>query len=104
MMSVEQSVEWELAVETEVLGEIVPHCHYVHHKSHMPWPTFEPVPPRCATNHLSYDTAKQYVISHSECGLIAISLQYGRLMRRDQESAELPQAYLKRSITFQLHK
>jgi hypothetical protein len=31
MMSVEQSVEWELAGETEVLGE----NHFVHHKSNM---------------------------------------------------------------------
>jgi hypothetical protein len=35
MMIVEQSVECELAEETEVLGEILPHCHSVHYKSHM---------------------------------------------------------------------
>jgi hypothetical protein len=34
-MSVEQSVEWELAEETEVLGENLSQCHFVHHKSHM---------------------------------------------------------------------
>jgi hypothetical protein len=34
-MSVEQSVEWELAGETEVLGENLHQRHYVHHKSHM---------------------------------------------------------------------
>jgi hypothetical protein len=33
-MSVEQSVEC-LAGETEVLGEILPWCHFAHHKSHM---------------------------------------------------------------------
>jgi hypothetical protein len=32
--SVEQSVEL-LAGETEVLGENVPQCRFVHHKSHM---------------------------------------------------------------------
>jgi hypothetical protein len=35
MMIVKQSVEGELAGETEVLGEILPQCHYFHHNSHM---------------------------------------------------------------------
>jgi hypothetical protein len=35
MMIVEQSVEWELAGESEVLGENLPQCHFVHQKSHM---------------------------------------------------------------------
>jgi hypothetical protein len=38
MMSVEQSVEWELAGETDVLRENVPRCHFVHHKFHMTFP------------------------------------------------------------------
>jgi hypothetical protein len=29
-MNVEQLVEWELAGETEVLGEILPQGHFVH--------------------------------------------------------------------------
>jgi hypothetical protein len=33
-MSLEQSVEWQLAGETEVLGENLPQCHFVHHKSY----------------------------------------------------------------------
>jgi hypothetical protein len=45
MMHVEQSVEWELTGETEVLGENLPQCHFVH-KSHMTWPGLEPGPPR----------------------------------------------------------
>jgi hypothetical protein len=35
VMIVEQSVERQLAEETEVLGEILPHCHFAHHKFHM---------------------------------------------------------------------
>jgi hypothetical protein len=35
MMSVQQSVECELAGGTEVLRENLPQCHFVHHKSHM---------------------------------------------------------------------
>jgi hypothetical protein len=31
MMSVEQSVEWELAGETEVLGDNLSQCRFVHH-------------------------------------------------------------------------
>jgi hypothetical protein len=37
-MNLEQSVEWELAGETDELGENVPQCNVVHHKSHMNWP------------------------------------------------------------------
>jgi hypothetical protein len=32
-----ENLEWELAGETEVLGEDPPRCHLVHHKSHMTW-------------------------------------------------------------------
>jgi hypothetical protein len=44
-MNVEQSVEWELAGETEILWENLPHSHFAHHKSHMTWPGIEPGPP-----------------------------------------------------------
>jgi hypothetical protein len=36
-MSVERLMEWELAGETEALGENVHQCHFFHHKSHMTW-------------------------------------------------------------------
>jgi hypothetical protein len=43
-MMMEKSVEW-LAGETEVLGENLPQCRFVHHKHHM-LPGREPGPPR----------------------------------------------------------
>jgi hypothetical protein len=46
MMNVEQSMEWELAGETEVLGENLPQCHFVHNKSHKTWTVLEPGQPR----------------------------------------------------------
>jgi hypothetical protein len=46
MMSVEQSVEWKLAGETEVLGENLAPYHSSNHKSHMTWPGLEPEPPQ----------------------------------------------------------
>jgi hypothetical protein len=35
MMRVEQSVDLQLARETEVLPENVPQYHFIHHKFHM---------------------------------------------------------------------
>jgi hypothetical protein len=57
MMNVEQSVEWELAGETEVLGEILPHCRFVHHNSHMLGSNPGRHGGKLATKRLSYGTA-----------------------------------------------
>jgi hypothetical protein len=40
-MSVDQLVEW-LAGETEILGEKLPHCRFVHHTFHMTVSGLEP--------------------------------------------------------------
>jgi hypothetical protein len=42
----ENLVEWRLAGETEVRGENLSQRHYVHHKSHLTRPGFEPGRPR----------------------------------------------------------
>jgi hypothetical protein len=70
MMIMEQLVEWGLAGETEVLGENLPQCRFVHHKSH--WPDLGSNPSRRggkpATNRLSYGTAcfYGYIVSKSK--------------------------------------
>jgi hypothetical protein len=55
MMSVEQSVEWELAGETEVVKENLPQCHFVHQKSRVTWPGLRTR--ATAIGSLSYGTA-----------------------------------------------
>jgi hypothetical protein len=44
IMIMEKSVEW-LVGDTEVLGENLPQCRFVHHEPHM-LPVREPGPPR----------------------------------------------------------
>jgi hypothetical protein len=59
MISVKQSVKWELAGETDVLGENLLQCHFVHYKSHMTWGgTRASAVGKPATNRLSYGTAE----------------------------------------------
>jgi hypothetical protein len=45
-MSTEHLVEWGLAGETEVLGENMPQCYFMYHKSHMTWLGLEHGPSR----------------------------------------------------------
>jgi hypothetical protein len=45
-MIVEKQMECRLTGETEVLAENLPQLHFVHHKSHMTRPGFEPEPQR----------------------------------------------------------
>jgi hypothetical protein len=45
-MIMEKQMECRLERETEVLGENLPQRHFVHHKSHMTRPGFEPGPPQ----------------------------------------------------------
>jgi hypothetical protein len=56
----EQSVEWEMAGETELLRENLPLCHFVHHKPHMTWPGSNPGHRggKPVTNRLSYGTGR----------------------------------------------
>jgi hypothetical protein len=58
IMRMENLVEWELAGEAEVLGEKVPQCRFVHHKSHMTWQGANPGRRggNPATNRLMYGT------------------------------------------------
>jgi hypothetical protein len=66
-MNVEQSTEWELAEETEVLEENLPQCHVVHHKSNMTWPGIEPGAPRWEAN--GYGSVVAEAVYFGECVL-----------------------------------
>jgi hypothetical protein len=66
MVSVEQSVEWELPGETEVLAQNLPRCHFAHQKSHVTWPGLEPGPPRWEAGDSSPELLNGQNLSYSE--------------------------------------
>jgi hypothetical protein len=69
-------VEWRLAGETEVFGENLLQCHFVHHKSHLPDPGSNPARRggKPATNRLSYGTALIYWFNQRWAVVLCIPL------------------------------
>jgi hypothetical protein len=55
IMMMDKLVECRLARETEVLGENLPQCRFVHHKRHMLCPDTNPG--RCGGNIICYCTS-----------------------------------------------
>jgi hypothetical protein len=78
IMRMENLVEWWLVGQTEVLGENLPQCHFVHHISHMTWPGANPGRRggKPMTNRLSYATA--YLHHLTQFDPEAVGTKYGR--------------------------
>jgi hypothetical protein len=79
IMRMENLVEWWFAMETEVLGENLPQCHFVHRKSHMIRPGANPGRRggKPVTSRLSYGTVFNIYISDGHYRLISRILLIG---------------------------
>jgi hypothetical protein len=86
MVIVEKLVEWRLARETEVLGENLPH--FVHHKSHMTIPGFEPGPPRWEASDKPLELWRGKISLETEATVVG--LRGVRTQRQDSWGAAGP--------------
>jgi hypothetical protein len=89
--------EKKLAGETEVLGENLPQHHFIHHKTHMTRPGFEPGPPRFEELVSIYKTIRHHSLYHynqnkisaCECESESTGLRYGLQAESWEHSKEI---------------